>query len=185
VKKKIFFTLPLVFISLILALVVINVSTRLLLNDPNVPSTLRESFIALDEALYYDEINLIRNAGNGDIFRRSGLPESRWYELIAGGFDPVDLDLGMTHMGLGMWIRNNWIWNSPSLANISQRFILAGITHPDEMSGIILRGYHAYLNGLPYGGIPIQPGAIIFYSVIVLLLASSVFLIIIGKRQSE
>jgi len=48
------------------------------------------------------------------------------------------------HHGLGMWIRNNWgLWGNSKL---KQYFLDQGITHPDNMSSIILKSYHRYLN---------------------------------------
>lgn len=53
--------------------------------------------------------------------------------------------LGKYHMGLGMWIRNNWgLWGGSRLQTY---FLRRGITHPDEMSSIILDYYHDCLNG--------------------------------------
>src|SRR5688500_14170629 len=40
------------------------------------------------------------------------------------------------HMGLGMWMRNNWsLWAGSRLGKYFNRI---GIFHPDDMSGIIL-----------------------------------------------
>ena len=50
-----------------------------------------------------------------------------------------------THFGLGMWMRNNWqLWGG---SRLSKYFNELGIFHPDDMSSIILTGYHRYLNG--------------------------------------
>lgn len=52
---------------------------------------------------------------------------------------------GMCHMGFGMWMRNNWgLWAG---SRLSKYFHDAGVHHPDEMSGIILRNYHRHLCG--------------------------------------
>lgn len=49
------------------------------------------------------------------------------------------------HMGLGMWMRNNWqLWGG---SRLSKYFNLLGIYHPDDMSGFILDSYHRYLTG--------------------------------------
>ncbi|MFD0999948.1 DUF6794 domain-containing protein [Ohtaekwangia kribbensis] len=49
------------------------------------------------------------------------------------------------HMGLGLWIRNNWgLWKGSRLSN---HFNKLGVFHPDDMSGIVIRFYHRYLNG--------------------------------------
>ena len=50
-----------------------------------------------------------------------------------------------SHMGLGMWIRNNWgLWKGGEL---SKYFNSIGIYHPDDMSGIILTSYYRHLHG--------------------------------------
>jgi hypothetical protein len=115
-----------------------------LLNDDTLPSTLEECYAELDAVLSDEEIDQIRNAGNGDIFRSSGLTDDRWRELVAEGSDPVDLDLGMTHFGLGLWIRNSWLY--PRNSRLTKMFINAGFRHPDYMSSFIIAGYYNYLN---------------------------------------
>ncbi len=48
---------------------------------------------------------------------------------------------GYGHMGIGMWIRNNWgLWRG---SRLSKYFNAMGIKHPDDMSGIILESYRA------------------------------------------
>ena len=50
-----------------------------------------------------------------------------------------------SHMGLGMWMRNNWgLWKGKELADY---FNSIGIYHPDDMSGIILTSYYRELHG--------------------------------------
>jgi len=50
-----------------------------------------------------------------------------------------------SHFGLGMWIRNNWgLWQGSRLYHF---FKVKGISHPDNISGIILTSYHRKLNG--------------------------------------
>ena len=54
----------------------------------------------------------------------------------------------MAHFGLGMFLRNNWgLWQGGDLAKDMNRL---GFTHPDDMSGTILEGYGARLNGMPF-----------------------------------
>lgn len=49
-----------------------------------------------------------------------------------------------THFGFGKWLRNNWqLWGG---SRLSKYFNDHGIFHPDDMSGIILKSYHRYLN---------------------------------------
>jgi hypothetical protein len=48
------------------------------------------------------------------------------------------------HLGLGMWMRNNWgLWSGSVLKNY---FNQMGIFHPDDMSSIILTSFHRKLN---------------------------------------
>lgn len=58
---------------------------------------------------------------------------------------PTEIDLAEYHMGLGRWMRNNWgLWGG---SRLQLYFINKNVTHPDNMSGIILVGYNKYLNG--------------------------------------
>lgn len=51
------------------------------------------------------------------------------------------------HMGLGLWMRNNWgLWRG---SRLSKYFNGIGIFHPDDMSGIILDSFWRYLNSKP------------------------------------
>ena len=51
-----------------------------------------------------------------------------------------------SHFGFGLWIRNNWaLWKGSRLSDF---FNSKGISHPDDMSGIILTSYHRKLNGI-------------------------------------
>ena len=151
--------------------------------DNSIPSTLEECYVELDAILLDEEISDIRNAGNGNLFKSGGFPDGRWDELIDEGFDPVDLDLSAAHFGLGLWIRNSWIYPSP-YSNIASKLLMAGIRHPDDMSSIIVSGYYQYLNDLPYG-IPIKASAIVAYSVIALILALSMAFLIVGKYKEK
>jgi len=52
--------------------------------------------------------------------------------------------LAQIHSTFGMWIRNEWgLWADSKLA---QWFKSKGISHADDMSGIILTSYHRKLN---------------------------------------
>lgn len=49
------------------------------------------------------------------------------------------------HFGAGMGIRNAWeLWNSE--ASLSKYFQEIGVSHPDDMSSIILTSFHRFLN---------------------------------------
>jgi len=51
------------------------------------------------------------------------------------------------HLGLGMWLRNNWcLWHGSELQTY---FIELGLVHPDDMSGIILDSFWRSLNNKP------------------------------------
>jgi len=52
-------------------------------------------------------------------------------------------DMFTYHFSIGLWIRNNWgLWNC---SRINKYFRDNNITHPDNMSGIIIQGYRLYL----------------------------------------
>lgn len=60
---------------------------------------------------------------------------------------PESKALGVSHMSIGMWIRNNWgLWKEDS--PLAMWFISHGIFHADDMSGVILTSYHRHKNGL-------------------------------------
>lgn len=49
------------------------------------------------------------------------------------------------HLGLGMWMRNNWrLWGG---SRLQKYFTDKGIAHPDDMSSVILFYYHDWLSG--------------------------------------
>ncbi|HJU91298.1 MAG TPA: DUF6794 domain-containing protein [Pyrinomonadaceae bacterium] len=54
-------------------------------------------------------------------------------------------DMIIYHHGLGTWIRNNWgLWGG---SRLQKYFTDRAITHPDDMSGVILDYYHDWLTG--------------------------------------
>lgn len=90
------------------------------INDVYIPQNLQESFIELDKLL--TEIN-----------KKEMLALSKREDMIR------------YHHGLGMWLRNNWgLWGG---SRLQKYFTGRGITHPDEMSSVILFHYHDWLNG--------------------------------------
>lgn len=98
--------------------------TQIILYTPDyerldIPSSLSECYSKLDEKLSTKDISEIKNSDINN--------------------------LGKYHFGLGLWIRNNWIYPTPN--RISKIFIENGIRHPDHISGYIITGYHYYLNG--------------------------------------
>jgi hypothetical protein len=86
----------------------------------DIPLTLNDCFLALD--------NLLNNEVKEDI------KSSEIRDLIR------------YHMTLGMWIRNNWLRQSNN--RITGVLFNNGIRHLDDMSQIIISGYHYYLNGI-------------------------------------
>lgn len=87
----------------------------------DLPTTLEECYAMLDETLSTEEILYLKNV--------------------------TDEDLAMQHFGLGLWIRNNWLY--PTQSKLAKHLLENGINHPDNMSSLILVGYVKYLNGKP------------------------------------
>lgn len=97
---------------------------RMLRKAGGLPSTLEDTFPRLTKLLPPDQL---------DAFKRSD-------ERSATAF---------AHLGLGMWMRNNWgLWKGGPLA---EWFKVRGIIHADDMSGIILTSFHRKLRGEPLG----------------------------------
>jgi hypothetical protein len=86
----------------------------------DIPLTLNDCYLALNNLLNNDMKEDIKNSDVRGLIRY--------------------------HMGLGMWIRNNWIYQSSN--RITRLFVNNGLRHPDDMSQIIIIGYHYYLNGI-------------------------------------
>lgn len=58
---------------------------------------------------------------------------------------PKREDMIQYHLSLGMWMRNNWgLWGG---SRLQKYFTDKGITHPEEMSSVILYHYHDWLKG--------------------------------------
>jgi hypothetical protein len=85
-----------------------------------IPANLGEAFVELDKLL----------------------PEIDRVEMTAL---PNRNEMNRYHMGLGMWIRNNWgLWGG---SRLQKYFTDRGIHHPDYMSGILLEYYREWLHG--------------------------------------
>jgi hypothetical protein len=54
------------------------------------------------------------------------------------------------HFGLGLWIRNNWLYPKNSRLSNTLLELNPNFGHPDDMSHFILVGYYHYLNGDEY-----------------------------------
>jgi len=89
----------------------------------DLPETMEECYALLDDILSPDDIAFLKNA--------------------------TDEDLALQHFELGLWIRNNWLY--PTQSKLTQLLFDHGVSDIDSMSALILRGYVAYLNGLPCG----------------------------------
>jgi hypothetical protein len=55
-------------------------------------------------------------------------------------------DLVVFHFGLGMFIRNQWLYPHGSV--LREKFIGIGVVHADDMSSIIIEALWLALNGL-------------------------------------
>jgi len=87
----------------------------------DIPSTLNDCYIALNKLLNDETKNDIKNSSVSE--------------------------LAKFHMGLGMWIRNNWIRQTNK--RITKLLLDNGVRNvPDDMSQTIIIGYHYYLNGI-------------------------------------
>jgi hypothetical protein len=88
------------------------------INGVYIPENLDDCFIQLDKLLSNDDKQYISELEDRE-------------EMIE------------FHHGLGTWIRNNWgLWGG---SRLQKYFIEKGITHPDDMSGLILESYYDWL----------------------------------------
>lgn len=70
--------------------------------------------------------------------------ENNWYNEASKMSEKSFI--GNSHMGIGMWLRNNWkLWHGSPIATW---FNNIGITHADDMSGIILTSFHRKANSI-------------------------------------
>lgn len=68
-------------------------------------------------------------------------------EFIKEIKESSERDLIEHHMGLGIWMRNNWgLWVGSRLQDY---FIELGFRHPDDISGAIVKSFWRHLNGMP------------------------------------
>lgn len=90
------------------------------INDIYIPKDLGEAFVELDKSL--------KKANKSEMKALRQKDEMLRY-----------------HMGLGMWMRNNWgLWGG---SRLKKYFLERGITHPDDMSSVVLEFYFDWLNG--------------------------------------
>ena len=88
----------------------------------DIPATPEEAYKALDKLLSSEEKEYIKNLDEDDLIS--------------------------LHFGLGLWIRNNWLY--PANSKLADLLYEAGLHHPDDMSGFLILGYYHYLNGRDY-----------------------------------
>jgi hypothetical protein len=86
----------------------------------DIPLTLNDCYLALNDLLDNDVKEDIKNSSVDDLIKY--------------------------HMGLGMWIRNNWLRQSYN--RITKSLYDNGVGHLDNMSQTIIIGYHYYLNNV-------------------------------------
>jgi len=68
-------------------------------------------------------------------------------ENIAQLKSKEEKDLIQYHHGLGMYLRNRWIHGLQcERSRLGQYFLDLGVTHPDEMSSIIIKSFWRHLN---------------------------------------
>lgn len=92
--------------------------------DIHIPETLNECFIALKNLLPDEDLNKIIKSENKDIMHT-------------------------LHHTLGRWIRNNWgLWKGKN--KLVKIFYDMKITHPDDMSGIILTSFWYHIHNEPF-----------------------------------
>jgi len=90
------------------------------INGLYIPKNMEDCFITLDSLLSKQDRNFIKNLESRD--------------------ETIEF-----HLGLGMWLRNNWgLWGGSRLQTY---FLNKKIEHPDDMSSIILEYYYDWLNG--------------------------------------
>ena len=89
------------------------------INGVYIPANLGECFVELDKKLSEVDKNEMRALARRD-------------------------DMIRYHLGLGMWMRNNWsLWGG---SRLQKYFSDRGVRHPDEMSSVVLYHYHDWLN---------------------------------------
>jgi len=87
-----------------------------------VPNNLLECFEQLD--------NMLSDAEDADWFKSADEDDA----------------ISQAHHGLGRWIRNNWgLWSKDS--KLYHYLLKLGLSHPDDMSSVILTSYHRHLIG--------------------------------------
>ncbi len=94
------------------------------INGVYIPKNIQDCFTSLDSLLSQKDIDFIKSLPNKE-------------ETI------------QFHLGLGMWLRNNWgLWGG---SRLQLYFFDKNVNQPDEMSSLILEYYYDWLNGTNEG----------------------------------
>ena len=71
-----------------------------------------------------------------------------WDDMVAEMKNMKEGDVVLYHHSAGRWIRNNWgLWQGENY--LCRYFKSIGITHADDMSGIIFTSFYRKLHGKP------------------------------------
>jgi len=102
-----------------------------------------------ETTLEYGQIDVTRHPVLVEFF--NGLSEALTAEDIEIVKNTELDDLAMFHFGLGMMIRNGWLWSQrPNCVLIETiEELVPSLQHIDNMSYFLIVAYHYYLNGLP------------------------------------
>ena len=90
----------------------------------NIPKSITEAILTLEEMIIEEDKKFILNSEEKKV-------------------------LGSYHHGIGMWMRNNWGFWKDEETPLKTEFKNMGITHPDDMSGIIITSFYRHLHGQP------------------------------------
>jgi len=147
-----------------------NISIYGSLIDEDVRQNQTNNSLILINNEYYIRISMVRYLINGALqedknsvtlytrdYERQDIPATLndcYTALNKTLNDEIKIDIKISsitelikyHMGLGMWIRNNWIRQTNN--RITKLFLDNGLRSPDDMSQTIIIGYHYYLNGI-------------------------------------
>ena len=147
-----------------------NITINSSLQGGEIRKNLTSNSIIIINNEYYIQISMVRYLINGALqedensvtlytndYERQDIPltlNDCYIELNKILDDQIKYDIknstieGLVkyHMGLGMWIRNNWIRQTNK--RITKLFLDNGVRNPDDMSQTIIIGYHYYLNGI-------------------------------------
>ena len=68
-------------------------------------------------------------------------------ELVSKMKSGTEKNMIKYHFGLGTWMRNNWgLWSGSRLRDYFKKL---GLSHPDDMSSVVLNSFWRHLNNKP------------------------------------